>query len=107
MAKPIAEPPAVLSRGSPTNCSCKKSPARKDQPPVGDSAVKQMVEQAAQDAKAQSVEKTLTIKELRGGENVGYYFSATDRAPKADEYKYLTQGMFGLGEVLISFTILT
>jgi hypothetical protein len=83
------------------------APARKDQPPLGAGAVKQMVEHAAQDARLQSVEKTLTVKELRGGAHVGYYFSATDRAPKPDEYKYLTQGMFGLGEVLITFTILT
>ena len=83
------------------------SPARKGQPPVPAPAMKQMVERAAQDAKAQSVEKSLTVKELKSGVHVGYYFSATDRAPKADEYKYMTQGMFGLGEILLSFTILT
>jgi hypothetical protein len=83
------------------------APARKDGPPLAASAVKQMVEQAAQDAKAQSVEKTLVIKELKSGNNAGYYFSATDRAPKPDEYKNLTQGIFSLGEVLLTFTILT
>ena len=82
------------------------SPARKDQP-LPTPAVKQMVERAAQDAKAQSVEQSLTIKELKSGAHVGYYFSATDRAPKADEFKYMTQGMFTLGELLLSFTILT
>lgn len=83
------------------------APARKDQPPLPAPAVKQMVERAAQDAKGQSVEKSLTVKELKSGTHLGYYFSATDRAPKSDEYKYMTQGMFELGEILLSFTILT
>jgi hypothetical protein len=83
------------------------APTRKDGPPLAASAVKQMVEQAAQGAKTQSVEQTLVIKELKSGNNVGYYFSATDRAPKPDEYKNLTQGVFSLGEILITFTILT
>ena len=83
------------------------SPSRGNQAPLAAGSLKQMVEHAAQDAKAQSVEKTLAVKELRSGAHVGYYFSATDRAPKPDEYKYLTQGMFGIGEVLITFTILT
>jgi len=83
------------------------APTRKDGPPLAASAVKQMVEQAAQEARTQSVEKTLTIKELKGGNNAGYYFSATDRAPKPDEYKNLTQGVLSLGDVLLTFTILT
>lgn len=84
------------------------SPATKNhQPPLAAGAVKQMVEHAAEDAKSQSIEKSLTVKELRSGAHIGYYFSATDRAPKPDEYKYLTQGMFGLGEMFITFTILT
>ena len=82
------------------------SMARKAEP-VPAPAVKQMVERAAQDAAAQSVEASLTVKELKSGAHVGYYFSATDRAPNPDEYKYMTQGMFGLGEILLSFTILT
>lgn len=83
------------------------SPASKDQPPLPAGAVKQMVERAAQDARAQSVEKSLAVKQLKSGAHVGYYFSATDRAPKSDEYKYMTQGMFGLGEMMLTFTILT
>jgi hypothetical protein len=83
------------------------APATKNHPPLGAGAVKQMVEHAADDAQSQSIEKSLTVKELRSGAHIGYYFSATDRAPKPDEYKYLTQGMFGLGEMVITFTILT
>lgn len=81
-------------------------PPQKD-PPASAGALKQMVEHAAQEATAQAVEKSLLVKELRSGAHVGYYFSATDRAPKSDEFKYMTQGMFSLGEMLIAFTILT
>jgi hypothetical protein len=37
----------------------------------------------------------------------GFYFSATDRAPKPDEYKFLTQGVVRVGELSVTFTILT
>ncbi len=83
------------------------SPTQKHQPKLTSGAVKKMVEHAAQTAREQAVEKSLTVKEFRSGAHVGYYFSATDRAPKEEEYKYMTQGMFGLGEMLLTFTILT
>jgi hypothetical protein len=35
------------------------------------------------------------------------YFSATDRAPKPGEYKFMTQGMLQVGELSVTFTILT
>jgi hypothetical protein len=37
----------------------------------------------------------------------GFYFAATDRAPKPDEYKFLTQGVVRVGELSVTFTILT
>lgn len=73
----------------------------------GPTEIKQNVERAADKAKSQSVEKDLPIKELKGGSIVGYYFSATDRAPKPGEFKYLTQGMLRLGEFVLTFTVLT
>ena len=82
-------------------------PAHKGQPPLAAGALKKMVEHAADDARAQSIEKSLAVKEFKSGAHVGYYFSATDRAPRPDEFKYMTQGMFGLGDMLITFTILT
>ena len=34
-------------------------------------------------------------------------FFSTDRAPKPDEYKYMTQGMILVGDIALTFTILT
>ncbi len=65
------------------------------------------VERAAQHAKNQAVEKTLPVVEFVGTSGVGYYFSATDKAPKSGEYKYMTQGMFRLGDLASTFTVLT
>jgi hypothetical protein len=44
---------------------------------------------------------------MRGESGMGYYFSATDRAPKPGEFKYLTQGILHIGELVASFTILS
>jgi hypothetical protein len=79
----------------------------KDERTADAMAIKQMVQLAAADARAQAVEKTLAVKELRGGVHVGYYFSTTDRAPLANEYRHMTQGMFSLGETVVVFTIFT
>jgi len=55
----------------------------------------------------ESVEKEITLKEIKGHEVSGYYFTVTDRAPKPDEWTYLTEGAAGVGDLLVSFTILT
>jgi hypothetical protein len=54
-----------------------------------------------------SVEKEITLKEIKGPAAAGYYFTVTDRAPKTDEWTYLTAGAAGVGDLLVSFTILT
>ncbi len=69
--------------------------------------LKANVNRAAADVKSQAVEKTIPVKELTGPSAIGYYFSATDRAPKPGEYKYMTQGMLRVGELAPTFTILT
>ena len=45
--------------------------------------------------------------EFSGRSGPGYCFSATDRAPQPGEYKYLTQGIVRVGELSVTFTILT
>jgi len=67
------------------------------------SGVQQMSRQAA----AQSVEKKALIKEFKGEQAEGYYFSLTDSAPAPGEYKFMTQGLSKVGEMLVSFTILS
>ncbi len=68
--------------------------------------IKNLVEGAAQKASPQAVEKNIEVKKL-GGSNIGYYFSATDKAPKPGEFKYLSQGAVGIDEIVVTFTILT
>jgi hypothetical protein len=69
--------------------------------------VRKNVERAAEKAKSQSVEKEIPIKEITGLSVAGYYYAITDKSPKPDEYKYMTQGMVRLGELMITFTALT
>src|SRR6266513_7235 len=74
---------------------------------ASDEDLKRGVLGAAEGAKAQAVEELLPAVELVGTRARGYYFRATDRAPKPGEYKHLAQGMVGLGDVRLAFTILT
>jgi hypothetical protein len=77
-------------------------------PPIRDgNDLRKRVETMARRAGQQSVEKTLEIKKLQGDECYGFYFSATSRAPKAGDYKYLTQGIAAVSEVIMAFNILT
>jgi hypothetical protein len=69
--------------------------------------IKASVRRAAERAKNQAVEKTVPVKELKGPSAMGYYFSVTDRAPRPEEYKYMTQGILQVGAVTPTFTILT
>jgi hypothetical protein len=51
-------------------------------------------------------ENKLVIEVLRGPEADGYYFACTDKAPGPGGYKYLTQGIFRLGDLVVPFTVL-
>ena len=82
-------------------------PPKKDTSPLSAERMRQQVEQVLEHAKPQAVEKMIEVRELRGPVNLGYYFSATDRAPGPGEYKYMTQGMTRVGDLLVTFTILT
>ena len=66
-----------------------------------------VVTSAARDALAKSVEMTIPIHDLTGPDAHGFYYFATDRAPKAGEWKYLTQGMINISGAPFAFTILT
>jgi hypothetical protein len=65
------------------------------------------VQQAADKVKPSALEQYLAVEELKGASAPGYYFSATDREPKPGEFKYLSQGMLLVGDVVVSFSILT
>jgi hypothetical protein len=72
-----------------------------------DTKLRSTVVSAAKSAEPQSVEGSLPLQSLVGASGRGYYFRATDRAPKPGEWKYLTQGMIRTGEIALTFTILT
>ena len=55
----------------------------------------------------QASEKTLILKELRGKQSIGTYYTLTDREPGPGEFKYITQGSMLTGEALSAFTILS
>lgn len=76
-------------------------------PAPSDRSLRQQVQQAADAAQESAVEKKLVVKELTGVAGRGYYFSATDRAPKPGEYKYLNQGILRVDDLMVTFTILT
>ncbi|XHS78725.1 hypothetical protein ACFJGW_01795 [Burkholderiaceae bacterium UC74_6] len=78
-----------------------------DKPPIDDARVHSLVEQSAKEASAQAVEPVLDLVPLRSAAGAGYYFSATDRAPKPGEYKFMTQGSLGIGRTLLMFTAMS
>ncbi len=65
------------------------------------------VQQSADKVKPSASEVYLPVEPLAGAPGPGYYFTATDREPKPDEFKYLTQGMLLVGDVVVAFSILT
>jgi hypothetical protein len=74
---------------------------------IYDSALREQTESAAAKAQPQAAEAKLTLKEISGTEGRGYYFTATDRAPKPGEYKNMAQGMLRLGDFALAFTVLS
>lgn len=82
-------------------------PANASIPKPSAQAVLSHVRSAAQHAMLQSVETDIPVLELVGPQVWGNYFSATDRAPKPDEFRNMTQGMLALGDLRVTFTVLS
>jgi hypothetical protein len=53
-----------------------------------------------------AVETKIVLREIRGPNNTGYFFSLTDKAPNPGEYRYMTRGAIGVGNLLLNTTIL-
>ncbi|MDB5808369.1 MAG: hypothetical protein JWN94_491 [Betaproteobacteria bacterium] len=49
----------------------------------------------------------IKLKEFAGSSGPGFEFFATDSAPAAGEFKYMTRGKLNVGDVSVTFTILT
>jgi hypothetical protein len=82
-------------------------PAGENSPPPSAEAIREHVQRVVDKARPQAVEPVITIRELRGTSGAGYYFSATDKAPKPGEYQFMTQGIFRVGTLIVAFTVLT
>ena len=68
--------------------------------------IRKLAQMAAATAQRRAVEPELKLRDLDASGKSGYYFSATDRQPEPNGFKYLTQGAIGLNELRITFTIL-
>jgi len=53
-----------------------------------------------------AVEQEVVIQEFKGVYGTGYHFLLTDKAPKPGEYPYLVRAGAGVGDLLLSVTVL-
>lgn len=69
--------------------------------------IKEFMSQVAKRMEPTAVERGLPLRAIDVAAGRGYFFWATDRAPKPGEYEYLAQGSVPTGPFLVQFTILT
>ena len=68
--------------------------------------VRKLINQDGQKLLNKTVETKIVLQEIKGINNTGYYFSLTDKAPEPGEYRYMTRGGIGVGNLLLSVTVL-
>lgn len=68
--------------------------------------VRSFVQKDGQKLLPNAVEGKIVLQEIKGANKTGYYFSITDKAPNPGEYRYMTRGAIGVGNLLLNFTIL-
>jgi hypothetical protein len=74
--------------------------------PAASTEVRAFVEGAAEERRAEAVEKSLPLTAMKGAETKGFRFRATDRSPKPGEYRFLHQGAVAAGAFFVTFTVL-
>jgi hypothetical protein len=64
---------------------------------------------AAPEIKERAENPSIAVKELGGAQTSGYYFSVADKTWKAgsEDYRYMTQGAFVVGNVAVNFIYLS
>lgn len=55
----------------------------------------------------EAVESRIEVRPLEGAHGSGYYFSATERDPKADDFRFMSQGAIQTGDLTLWFVVLT
>jgi hypothetical protein len=68
--------------------------------------LKGMVTAQGQTHLSAAIERELTVLQLRRGETVGYYYVLTDKVSEPGGFPYRAQGAIGMGDLLLSFTLL-
>ena len=68
--------------------------------------VRTLVENDGQKILPKSVENRLVVQQIRGINNIGYFFSLTDKTPNPGEFRYITRGGIAVGNLLLNVTIL-
>ena len=68
--------------------------------------VQTFVEKDGQKLLANAAEGKIVLQQIKGVNDAGYYFSITDKAPNPEEYRYMTRGAIGVGNLFLNFTIL-
>lgn len=72
-----------------------------------DAKIHDVVSSAAKGAEAASTQSAVAVRNISGPSARGYYFYSTDKAAAAGEWKYLRQGTVSMGDIVLTFTILT
>lgn len=82
-------------------------PKKNDAPLPSDREIKANIEGSIASVRDRAAETSITVRQLKRGGVQGYYFSATDRAPKPGEFKFMTQGTVVCGKLVVAFTVLS
>jgi len=82
-------------------------PGKKGAPLPTDREIKANIEGSIASVRHQAVESSIPVRQLKRAGVQGYYFSATDRAPKPGEFKFMTQGTVVCGGLVVAFTVLS
>lgn len=65
------------------------------------------VRELAEKIQPEAAEPYVEVRPLEGANGRGYYFSATEREPKADGFRFMSQGALQAGGLTLWFVILT
>ena len=68
--------------------------------------VRALVEIDGKNILPKAVETKIVLREIRGPNNTGYFFSLTDKAHKPGEFRYMTRGGMTVGNLFLNVTIL-
>jgi hypothetical protein len=72
----------------------------------GKQELRERMEDGIDQLRNKAAEKDIRLWEFAGASGPGFYFSMTDRSPDAVAFRFVTQGMVRVSELVVAFTIL-